>query len=274
MNTVSQASKVAGDLWITGNWWARRLLIGAVVWHLLTLVVGLIGVPIVTILFMVVAGSALTIAAIWYSQPLIPILAAFTSPGRTAIHWTAVVIGLELALGMYLATVPVGHNWNTRVLALMALGAAFAAIVLKIGSGWETLRGILWLKFVVLTLIIYGYGFLPDMFPALREAWHREQAQAAERIKRGESIFVEQEINRRYAKTFRFPINPTTWTDCWLPPGQTIKRWGAPGYMELAFANPVPDTLRIADGTRMFLDLSHNSFRARGKSGILFFELE
>ena len=73
-----------------------------------------------------------------------------------------------------------------------------------------------------------------------------------------------------------FTLHPTTWTDCYLPPGYNIKRLGAPGDLELAFAKPVPDTLRIADGSRVFLNLSspRNSFKARGVAGTLFFELE
>ncbi len=247
MSTSRSTRNLMGDLWSTGNWWARRLLIGVVLWHLLTLLVGLIGVPMVTILFMVTVGSALTITAIWYSQPLIPVLAAFTSAGRTTINWVAVVIGLELALGMYLATVPVGINWTTRGLALLALGAALTAIVLKISNtGWKLPITLLWLKFVVLTLIIYAHGLMPDMLSALHDGWMRDQARAAEKIRRGESIWAtpaqqqsaQAQAIQSVTRTIRgkIPPNNELSREVEIPTGVDFD-WTAPGDVTFVCTN-------------------------------------
>lgn len=286
MNTPGSTLNLLGDLWSTGNWWARQLLVGAVVWHLATLCVGLIGVPMITILFMTMTGSAITIAAIWYGQPLIPVLAAFTSPGRTAIHWIAIVIGLELALGIYLATVPVGLNWTTRGLALLAIGAALAAIVLKLSGAVKLVSGILWLKFVVFTAIIYGYYLMPDLLPAFREGWFKEQAQAAERIRRGEPAFVEHthgtSINYPVcddAETIEFapgqtkikvPIKSHCWSGWIKLPTDANGRglytwWGtdSPGELEFAFPDGRRVLLKADKASYGWLPPGHR-FRLRG----------
>lgn len=278
MSTAGSTWNLWGDLWSTGNWWARRLLISVVLWHLLTLLVGLIGVPTVTILFMVTVGSALTIMAIWYSQPLIPILAMFTSGGRTAINWIAIVIGLELALGMYLATVPVGINWTTRGLALLALGAALTAIVLKIShTGWKLPIAILWLKFAVLTLVIYAYGLMPDMLSALREAWLKDQARAAEKVRRGESIWtslaaaiqlqtVPQSATAPARQIQKVQIYPNKDVDVVAPHGATDVWIEPPG--ELTYTFPSGKTVTVPANDHLKFALPSREFKLRGDPGI------
>ena len=239
MNTARAGLNMAGDIWTSGNWWTRRLLIFAVLWHLATVGVGLIGVPVITILFMITVGSILAILAVWYGQPLIPILAAFTASGRTVIHWIMAVICFELVLGTYLSTVPVGTNWTTRGMAIVAIGAAVTAIGLKINNfGWKTPIAILWLKFIVLTLAIYAYGLMPDIMSASKESWHKWQGETAEKIRRGETVFALSAQSARPSASRPAPSQYNHTLTVRIYPDRDSQVVSVPWYMSFAYHSP------------------------------------
>lgn len=75
------------------------------------------------------------------------------------------------------------------------------------------------------------------------------------------------------ARRINFQINPNNWVNCKLPAGCSgFATWGAPGDVEMVFAIPRPDTIRIGNFQHINFDLPYREFKARGTAGILFFD--
>lgn len=269
---------ILGDIWYTGNWWARRVIIGAITWPLLILFVGLIGSGWFTALFTIVSGATLISLITWFNQPLIPVVAAFSTHGRIAFRWVVAIFALEVTLGAYLAVVPVGTNGTTRGMAIVAILCMVTAMLIKIGNpNWKLTNRLLWWSSGILTLLIFLYSWMPDLIPALHDGWMRDQAQAAVRVRRGESIWAtppQQQATQPRVRVLNptepdtIQLDPVNWSG--LVTLTQKSKWKAPGWVQfLPYGRTTPITVK--NGNLNFEFNGVQTFQMRGEKGLAIF---
>ncbi len=272
---VQQIVGLAGDIWTTGNWWARRLLLALMAWPLLILAVGvLIGHPAVTATLVVFSVVPLGLL-VWFSQPLIPIAATAVSSLQRLLQWAITVFALETALGAYLIVVPVGTSWTTRGLGLAAVILMTTALLFYAGGNKAPrFTKMLWAAAGIITAMIYIYWWMPDLVPASREVWLAEQAQAAGRIRRGEPLMGTPPAQMVIAKPrrilVRVEVSPDKNTPVELPPA-TRFICKSPGRMDYI----LPDGRRIRiEANQPHKDLPSpfpTHFHITGEAGVVTF---
>ncbi len=124
---------ITRDLWYAGNYWARWTILTLVLWPILITITALTGwqfaiatvalLPLLAIVFGIIAAlDPLVIAAIGTS-----------ASGRKILMSLAMIIGVELAVGVFFSAVPVANDRGLIPLALLTM----VAIVFFMLSGMK-----------------------------------------------------------------------------------------------------------------------------------------
>lgn len=200
--------------------------------------------------------------------------------GERYVKFVATILFAELMISGYIIRVPT--HQNLEAVPLLIISAAAVGMGTFVWGGWLSGRFYVAIATVIMFLTTLSF-FMPQTFAIMGEKVSGLDKELASAVRLADQQAASQQTAAAQTvggRTLSFAINPTSWTDCHLPPNQTIKRWGAAGGFEMAFAIPLAngsvraDTVRIATGTSGPLHLPYNIFRARGTSGALFFELE
>ncbi len=158
-------------LWNAGNYMARLFVPVFFAWCLSTFVVScVIAVDWVTIVFTTVSAVAFVIFAVWFGDPIAMAGAAISFTRATRMVWT--LFWLNLLQGACSVILPVGFNWQTRMLG-MATIFLLAIVVAARGVVREW-----WAKAIVFALVTVACWF---SFMICWQAWMPEIAYATER---------------------------------------------------------------------------------------------
>ena len=153
-----------GDLWNTGNWWARAAIVSVFVPPLVALLFAFRGLnpvatavaltPLLALIFVPLAMiDPFVIVAVAGVLGLHPTVAAVR---QWLARWIPLYIGSVLAYGVYLFFVPIGNN---PVLVLPLVGAVGAAAFLKLGGAPRpAVRFFGWVAFAITIAFFFTGG--------------------------------------------------------------------------------------------------------------------
>lgn len=150
---LEQISRFFGIVWRTGNFWGRIFILLIVGWPFLLAFTSAVGggVTFTSLLalmpfFAIVAGIA--------AYPVISAALVYFDKSRAILGWIAAIIGTELAIGAYFSALPLS---NDRGLAPLLVLVIAALILLSLAKKLASVRTVLWIALVILTLI-FAFG--------------------------------------------------------------------------------------------------------------------
>lgn len=181
-----------GDLWATGNWWARAAIIFVFGPPLVALLLALGGLNAFAMATVLTSLLALLFAPLAVVDPLVIVVAAGAlglHPTAAALRqwlarWVPLYLGSVLAYGVYLFFVPISKN---PVLVLPLIGAVGAVTLLAIAGARGTAAW--WAKSILATVAI-GIT-IAFFFGGKKEA----EAQAVEQVATVQAVARIQEFS-------------------------------------------------------------------------------
>lgn len=118
------------ELWRRGNHITRLSIILITSWPVAIIIIALAGVPTLTAIVALMPAIALIVLAVQMKHPvLLPIFATIEG-GQTVMRWIATIVGVELAIGLYFAIVPIN---NRPALVPILILAMLVALLLSVG---------------------------------------------------------------------------------------------------------------------------------------------
>lgn len=152
-------------LWDTGNFWGRVFILSLVCWPLLLAAVAATGGnSTLTALLALIPFLTLVLGIAIY--PVIDVAVLALEEGRGILKWIAAIIGVELVIGVYFSMVPLSNDSGLAPLLVLVIAAI---ILLSLSQKLKFIRFILWVTFIVLTLIFVvggrekAKGLIPKM---------------------------------------------------------------------------------------------------------------
>lgn len=141
-----------GKLWHRGGIWARLAIVIIALWPVLITFAAFIGWSFLTAIVALLPLAAIVFGLIALIDPLV--IAVIGTVWPKFLKTSALIIGTELAIGVYFSAVPVENERGLIPLALLLL---LAIIFLVLGQKMKIIASILIILFLSLTLIfIFG----------------------------------------------------------------------------------------------------------------------
>lgn len=149
METLEALQRLFGELWRTGNRWARWAIAVTAAWPLAIGAVGVIGSSTLVSVVALLPVAAIVLLLISALDPLVVAIIGVTREGRHGLRWVATIVGFELAIGVYFTIVPVRNDPSIVPLLLLA-----SATLLFLNLGVASRTGSL-IKFISILIIIF-----------------------------------------------------------------------------------------------------------------------
>lgn len=170
------------ELWGLANNWLRWVLMFAAAWPIVFILCSLAGRGLAAALVIIPLVGGVGLLLLFF-DPMFVVLVGQFPWGRQALGWVALVLGVELATGVYFSVVPVASNrglvapFSLAGLALAALALSPTARGHKIGR--RAMKA-LYAFMVIVTILFWFSAKLPKTKEASSGLWGKvDQALSA-----------------------------------------------------------------------------------------------